>query len=83
MCVGTCKKTNLKKKKKRFKSRGFFARFFFFSTMMGWENELGPLGIGEEAPERKVTVEDAGKKLVVVKPEVNNGTVLLWAASTT
>lgn len=57
--------------------------FFFFSTMMGWENELGPLGIGEEAPERKVTVEDAGKKLVVVKPEVNNGTVLLWAASTT
>lgn len=51
--------------------------------MMGWENELGPLGIGEEAPERKVTVEDAGKKLVVVKPEVNNGTVLLWAASTT
>lgn len=83
MCVGTCKKTNLKKKK-RFKSRGFFARvFFFFSTMMGWENELGPLGIGEEAPERKVTVEDAGKKLVVVKPEVNNGTVLLWAASTT
>lgn len=51
--------------------------------MMGWENELGPLGIGEEAPERKVTVEDAGKKLVVVKPEVNNDTVLLWAASTT
>lgn len=32
---------------------GFF--FFFFPTMMGWENGLGPLGIGEEAPERKVT----------------------------
>lgn len=83
MCVGTCKKTHLKKKKDlrvRVSLPGFF---FFFSTMMGWENELGPLGIGEEAPERKVTVEDAGKKLVVVKPEVNNGTVLLWAASTT
>lgn len=61
MCVGTCKKQIFKKKKDLrvgVSLPGFF--FFFFLTMMGWENELGPSGIGEEAPERKVTVEDAG-----------------------
>lgn len=41
MCVGTCKKTNLFKK--RFKGRVFFANVFF-PPAVGWENELGSPG---------------------------------------